>query len=200
MHADHQDTLLGLRFAADATGIRHRMLLAFEYAESEPDPVEQRRLLTFVVVGGGASGTEIAGEMAELANRTLAQDLYSITAEQVRIMVIEARPHLLPGLPSPISCRTHELLIKHGVTVRLGVPVVRIASDHVIAGDEWIETRTVVWATRSAPPVAIERETIPRWRVARVGPIYRDGVAACARQIARVGRTLITPLAGPRPS
>jgi NADH dehydrogenase len=106
MQGDHDGTLPGLKSADDATGVRHRMLLAFEYAESEPDPAEQDGLLTFVVVGGGARGAEIAGEMAELANRTLAHGLYSIADEKVRVMVVDAGPHLLPACPprSRIAC------------------------------------------------------------------------------------------------
>jgi NADH dehydrogenase FAD-containing subunit len=91
-----------------------------------------------------------------------------------------------------------ELLVSYGVTVRLGVPVVRIASDHVMVGHERIEARTVVWAARSAPPIAGERETIParRWGVVESEKIYRDAVPGCARQIALVGRTLLRLAAG----
>ena len=154
MQANDHDTLPGLMSADDATAIRHRMLLAFEYAESEPDPAERARLLTFIVVGGGAPGVEIAGDIAELANRTLAQGLYSIAPEEVQVTVIEAKPTLLPGLAADTAARRRELLTRHGVSIRVSTPVVAVASDHILAGAERIDTRTVVWAAASAPPVA----------------------------------------------
>jgi len=189
MLGDHEDTLPGLKSADDGTGIRHRMLLAFEYAESEPDPVEQARLLTVVVVGGGASGIEIAGELAEFANRTLAQDLYSIPADAVRIVLLEAKPRLLPGHSAEIAARKRELLEKNGVTVRLGTQVDAVASDHVVASGERVEARTVVWAAASAPPAPVVEERARPELLAAL----RDTVAAFARQLATTARLLLAP-------
>jgi len=188
---DHAD-LPGLKSAEDASGLRHRLLLAFEYAEAEPDPAERERLLTFVIVGGGASGVEIAGDIAELANRTLAQGLYTVPADEVRVMLIEAAPRILPTLPAEISSRSHELLERHGVTLRLGVPVLAVASDHVFAGEERIEARTVVWANASAPPVcspAAERAETARPRHVRAmlescGAAMAAALLAVTRQVA----------------
>ena len=189
MQGDYENTVPGLKSAADGTGIRHRMLLAFEYAESEPDPAEQARLLTFVVVGGGASGIEIAGEIAEFANRTLAQELYSIPAEAVRIVMLEAKPRLLPGHSAEIAARKRELLEKNGVTVRLGTQVDAIASDHVVANGQRIEARTVVWSATSVPPVVVVEEPARPELLA----LCRDTVAAFAHQLATTARLLLAP-------
>lgn len=187
MQGDYEDMLPGLKPAEDGTGIRHRMLLAFEYAETEPDPVEQARLLTFVVVGGGARGVAIAGEIANFANRTLAQELYSIPAEAVRIMVVEAKQRLLAGAAPELSECRRELLQKHGVTVLLGTTVDTVSSDHVIADGERIETRTVIWAVSAEPRVTVAAETSPAPDFAE---LYRNTVAACARQVTAFSRAL----------
>jgi NADH dehydrogenase len=189
MQANDHDTLPGLMSADDATAIRHRMLLAFEYAESEPDPAERARLLTFIVVGGGAPGVEIAGDIAELANRTLAQGLYSIAPEEVQVTVIEAKPTLLPGLAADTAARRRELLTRHGVSIRVSTPVVAVASDHILAGAERIDTRTVVWAAASAPPVA-EQAPAQSWTLADAA-LYHAATAACATYIAAFSRLFI---------
>jgi len=143
----------GLKSVEDSAGIHHRTLLAFEYAESEPDPAERARLLTFVVVGGGPKGVEMAGDIAELASRTLSQGLYSIAPEEVQVVLVEPGSRLLPGLQQAASDRTSSMLEKRGVAVRLGVPVAAIASDHVMVGDERIEARTAIWAAGGSADV-----------------------------------------------
>src|SRR5437764_3806190 len=110
----------GLKTIDDATYIRRRILLAFEKAETEPDPEERRRLLNFVVVGGGPTGVEMAGAIAELAKRALASDFRAIDPRSARIILIEAAPRLLTPFDPALSEKARHSLEQLGVEVRLG--------------------------------------------------------------------------------
>src|SRR6516162_7993963 len=136
----------GLKTIDDATYLRRRILLAFERAESEPDADERRRLLNFVVVGGGPTGVEMAGAIAELAKRALAADFRSIDSRCARIVLVEAGPRLLapfdPSLSEAARCSLEQL----GVEVRLGVGVTNCDCSGVSLGQERLQTRTIIWA------------------------------------------------------
>src|SRR5215472_5235395 len=136
----------GLKTIDDATYLRRRILLAFERAEAEPDPDERRRLLNFVVVGGGPTGVEMAGAIAELAKRALAADFRSIDPRCARIILIEAGPRLLAPFSPALSEAARRSLEHLGVDVRLGAGVTDCDCTKVLVGDERIETRTIVWA------------------------------------------------------
>jgi NADH:ubiquinone reductase (H+-translocating) len=136
----------GLKTIDDATYIRGRILLAFEKAETETDPQERARLLNFVIVGGGATGVEMAGAIAELANRALAADFRSIDPRSARIILVEAAPRLLTAFDPPLSEAAKQSLEQLGVEVRLGAPVTVTDAEGVSIGKDRIEARTVVWA------------------------------------------------------
>jgi NADH dehydrogenase len=136
----------GLKTIDDATYIRGRILLAFEKAETETDPQERARLLNFVIVGGGATGVEMAGAIAELANRALAADFRSIDPRSARIILVEAAPRLLTAFDPPLSEAAKQSLEQLGVEVRLGAPVTVLDAEGVSIGKDRIEARTVVWA------------------------------------------------------
>ena len=136
----------GLKTIDDATYLRRRILLAFEKAEMEPDGVERRRLLDFVVVGGGPTGVEMAGAIAELAKRALAMDFRSIDPRCARVILVEAGPRLLPAFDGSLSEAARRSLEQLGVEVRLGVSVTGCDSRGVSLGDERLESRTVIWA------------------------------------------------------
>jgi len=145
----------GLKTIDDATYLRRRILLAFERAETEPDPDERRRLLNFVVVGGGPTGVEMAGAIAELAKRALAADFRSIDPRSARIILIEAAPRLLTPFEPSLSEKARRSLEQLGVEVRLGAGVTDCDSAGVSIGNERIETRTIIWAAGvKASPVA----------------------------------------------
>ncbi|HEY7298021.1 MAG TPA: NAD(P)/FAD-dependent oxidoreductase [Xanthobacteraceae bacterium] len=145
----------GLKTIDDATGIRRRVLLAFERAESEPNPDERRRLLNFVVVGGGPTGVEMAGAIAELASRALAADFRAIDPRCARIILIEAAPRLLTLFEPILSEKARRSLEQLGVEVRLGSGVTDCNCSGVSIGAERIETRTIIWAAGvKASPVA----------------------------------------------
>jgi NADH dehydrogenase len=136
----------GLKTIDDATYLRRRILLAFERAETEPDAGERRRLLNFVVVGGGPTGVEMAGAIAELAKRALAQDFRAIDPRCAQIILVEAGSRLLapfdPALSQAARCSLEQL----GVDVRLGASVTDCDCSSVSLGGERIETRTIIWA------------------------------------------------------
>jgi NADH dehydrogenase len=136
----------GLKTIDDATYLRRRILLAFERAETEPNADERRRLLNFVVIGGGPTGVEMAGAIAELAKRALAADFRSIDPRCARIILIEAGPQLLAPFDPALSEAARRSLEKLGVEVRLGVSVTDCDCSGVSLGQERLQTRTIVWA------------------------------------------------------
>jgi NADH dehydrogenase len=160
----------GLKTIDDATYLRRRILLAFERAETEPDGDERRRLLNFVVVGGGPTGVEMAGAIAELAKRALAADFRSIDPRCARVVLIEAGPRLLAPLHPSLSEAARRSLQQLGVEVRLGVSVTDCDCSGVSLGRERLQTRTIIWAAGvKASPVAewlnAERDRVGRVKV-----------------------------------
>ncbi len=144
-HDDWAAFAPGLKTIDDATYIRRRILLAFEKAETEADPAERARLLNFVIVGGGATGVEMAGAIAELANRALAADFRAIDPRSARIILVEAAPRLLTPFDPALSEAAKTSLQQLGVEVRLGAAVTACDADGVSLGAERIEGRTVIW-------------------------------------------------------
>jgi NADH dehydrogenase len=136
----------GLKTLDDATSIRRRLLLAFERAEMASNPEEAARLLTIAIVGGGPTGVELAGAVAELARRALARDFRVIDPRKARVVLIEAGPRLLPGFPEELSRYTAEALVRLGVEVLLGAPVTHCGADGVRLRDESIAAGTILWA------------------------------------------------------
>jgi NADH:ubiquinone reductase (H+-translocating) len=134
-----------LKTLADADAIKLRLLSAFEWAESRPDSLEAERLLTFVIVGGGPTGVELAGAIAELARFTLAHEFRRIRPQLARIILCEAGPRLLGGFPPALSDYTRRALSALGVTVRLGAAVENIDSSGVQVSGERIESANVFW-------------------------------------------------------
>jgi len=145
----------GLKDLDDATAIRRRLLLAFERAEMASNPDVARRLLTIAIVGGGPTGVELAGAIAELARRALAADFRAIDPAQARVLLIEAGPRLLPNFPESLSRYTSEALGRLHVEVRLGTPVTSCGADGVTVGAEFIPAATILWAAGvTASPAA----------------------------------------------
>ncbi len=139
-----------LKTLEDATGIRRVLLGAFERAESRSDPEEIRRLLTFVVVGGGPTGVELAGNIAELARSTLARDFRHINPKSARIILCEGGSKVLGEFPDRLSRYAAAALSSLGVEVRLGTPVTDIDIQGLTAGDQRIETPNIFWAAGTA--------------------------------------------------
>lgn len=145
----------GLKSIEDAFEIRRRVLLAFEAAEREKDPAKRRVWLTFVVVGAGPTGVELAGALREIAQRTLARDFRNFDPRETRVILVEGADRVLPPFPEELSAKARKLLESRGVEVRTGQVVTELDSRGVSIGDERIAARTVLWAAGvKASPLA----------------------------------------------
>jgi NADH dehydrogenase len=136
----------GLKRVEDAVRIRARVLMAFEQAELSVDPTERARLLTFVIVGGGPTGVEMAGAIAEVARHALREDFRRIDPRRARILLVEAGPRVLGGFPYHLSDYTRAALARLGVEVITDRPVTGCDARGVDLGEERIEAATLVWA------------------------------------------------------
>ncbi len=136
----------GLKSLDDALAIRRRFLRAFEEAEREHDPDRRKAWLTFVVVGGGPTGVELAGTLAEIAHHTLASDFRSIDPRTSRVILVEGAPRVLTAYPPALSEKAAQQLTGLGVEVRTGTAVTQVDADGVCLGAERIAARTVLWA------------------------------------------------------
>ncbi len=138
----------GLKSIEDATTIRRRLLLAFEAAEEEMEanPVKAARLLTFVVVGGGPTGVELAGAIAEVAHQVLVKDFRHIDTHTARVLLIEGEPHLLAPFPEGLAAAAERKLRRLGVEIRTGAHVEDVTADGVVVRGERIAAGTVIWA------------------------------------------------------
>lgn len=154
-HDDWERIAPGLKTIEDATAIRRKLLFAFEAAERETDPELRHAWLTFVIVGGGPTGVELAGALAEIARDTLRHDFRSIRPEESRILLLDGASHVLSSFAQSLSNNAEGSLIHLGVRPRNGVFVTSIdergVTLHTPSGKERIETRTVVWAAGVAP-------------------------------------------------
>jgi NADH dehydrogenase len=154
-HESWEQYAPGLKSIDDATSIRQRILMAFEKAEMTHDEIERQRLLTFVVVGAGPTGVELAGTIAELASRTLAADFRNIDSRSARVILLEAGPRVLPAMPTELTVYAEKSLTNLGVEVRLGSAVTHCDESGVMIGDEHLPSATVLWAAGvAASPAA----------------------------------------------
>ncbi|HVH84630.1 MAG TPA: NAD(P)/FAD-dependent oxidoreductase, partial [Steroidobacteraceae bacterium] len=145
-HDDWAGYAPGLKTLADALAMRARFLSAFERAESSQSQEEARAWLTFVIVGGGPTGVELAGTLAEIARHTLKREFRRIDPRTAQVLLVEAGPRILPAFPADLSRSAQGQLERLGVTVRTGSPVTSIGPEDVRIGEETVRTRTVIWA------------------------------------------------------
>ena len=167
-HEEWEKCAPGLKKIDDATEIRGRILLAFERAESTNDESERQRLLSFVIVGGGPTGVEMAGAIAELARVALSIDFRNIDPKAARVILVESGSRVLAHFPETLSAVAKRALEKLGVEVRLGARVSRCDPHGVIIANERIEAHTIIWAAGVvASPAAkwLDAEKDPAGRV-----------------------------------
>ena len=145
-HDEWEFAAPGLKSLEDALEIRRRVLLAYEAAERCEDATERQALLRFVVVGGGPTGVELAGALAEISRKTVAADFRVIDPTQAHILLLEAGPRVLPSFPEALSRKAEAQLRRLGVEVRTGAPVTNVSPDAVWVGGEQIRSRAIVWA------------------------------------------------------
>jgi NADH:quinone reductase (non-electrogenic) len=145
-HDEWEPYAPGLKTSEDATSIRRRILLAFELAELEADPQRRAALLTFVIVGGGPTGVELAGAIAELAHQNLPREYRRIDTRKARVVLIEAGPRILPSFSEDLSAYAHLSLERLGVEVQLGIAVRECSEQGVIYGDVALCASVILWA------------------------------------------------------
>jgi NADH dehydrogenase len=158
----------GIKKIDDATFLRRKILLAFERAESESDPSERRRLLTFVVIGGGATGVELAGTLAEIARHTLKGEFRRIDPTRARVVLVEGTDRVLPPYTPDLSEKARVQLERLGVTVWLNKRVTSVDADGVSLGAERLEAKTVIWAAGVASSPLGRSLGVPLDRAGRV--------------------------------
>ena len=177
---DWEEKAPGLKTIENALEIRRRVFIAFESAEKEPNPARRKDWLTFVLVGGGPAGVELAGALAELAHGTLKEDFRNIDTSEAEIILLQSREHILPIYPPHLSLKAQKSLEKLGVTVKTGVRVTDIRGQLITYRDgdrlEQIRTRTILWtAGMKASPIA-------------------NMLAECAdAQLDKAGRVMVEP-------
>jgi len=167
-HDDWRGSAPGLKTLEDALEIRRRVLLAFERAERESDPVRRQPLLTFVVIGGGPTGVEMAGALAEISRQSLARDFRHFDPSSARIILLEAGPSLLSAFPEPLRHAARRDLERLGVSVRTGAAVTNVARGRVEIGSELIHVETVIWAAGVAASPLGATMGVPLDRAGRV--------------------------------
>jgi NADH:quinone reductase (non-electrogenic) len=167
-HAEWEALAPGLKTLDDALKIRERMLLAFERAERERDPERRRALLTFVVVGGGPTGVELAGAIGEIACSVMARDFRTIDTRDARTILVEAGPRILPAFPESLAAKAERSLERLCVEVRTGEAVTRLEEGAVWLGTERIASETVLWAAGVAPSPLARSLGVPLDRAGRV--------------------------------
>ncbi|MEY4630852.1 MAG: hypothetical protein RIQ81_972 [Pseudomonadota bacterium] len=204
-HGEWEEHAPGLKTLEQAVEIRRRVLLSFELAERERDPARRRMLQTFVVVGGGATGVELAGALGEISRHTLSRDFDHIDPGNTRIILIEAEPRILGGFDERLSRKAMRDLERLGVTVWTSTRVSGIQEGKVTLGNETVEANTIIWAAGVKPSPFNARLELP------LDPIGRlivnkdltipgsDNIYAIGDQI-RFENTDGTPLPGQAPA
>ncbi len=166
-HDEWEPVAPGLKTLEDATTIRRRVLLAFEQAELETDPVAREALLTFVIVGAGPTGVELAGIISELARTTLPKEFRNIDTRKARIILVEAGPRVLAAFAEDLSDYARRELETLGVELRFGKPVTSCSAEGVTIGDSFVPCRTIVWAAGVEASPAAKWLGIPADRAGR---------------------------------
>ena len=167
-HDDWEPNAPGLKTLEDAIAIRRRILIAFERAEREEDVGRQRELLTFVIVGGGPTGVELAGTLAEIARQTLRDDFKNIDTSHARILLVEAGPTILQTFPETLRNAARASLARLGIEVREGVAVTGVDLHGVMIGSERVDAGTVLWAAGVAASSLVKTLGVPLDRAGRV--------------------------------
>ena len=155
-HDEWEPHAPGLKTLEDATSIRRRVLLAFEHAERERDPERRRAWLTFVIVGGGATGVELAGAIADLAHVTLPDEFRHIDTRKARVLLIEAGPRILPTFTEGLSAYAHAALERLGVEIQVGAAVSECSAEGVVYGGRSLAAKVILWGAgvRASPAAA----------------------------------------------
>jgi NADH dehydrogenase len=167
-HNEWEKLAPGLKSLEDAIELRRRLLMAFEYAEKVTDEAARKTAMTFVIIGGGPTGVEMAGAIAEIARYTLAKDFRHIDPSQARVILIEGEPRLLASFPEDLSASAMKQLVDLGVEVRTGARATNLTEAGLQVGNEFIPCRVKVWAAGNNASFVGKTLGVPVDRVGRV--------------------------------
>src|SRR5438270_4736322 len=167
-HPEWERLAPGLKSLEDAIEIRRRILMAFEFAERTSDQAARKAAMTFVIVGGGPTGVEMAGAIAEIARYTLAKDFRHIDPSQARVILVEADPSVLAAFPDDLQISARKQLVDLGVEVRTGIQATNLSEEGLQVGDEFIPCRVKVWAAGNNASLVGHSLGAPVDRVGRV--------------------------------
>jgi len=167
-HDEWEKLAPGLKSLEDAIEVRRRLLMAFEYAERITDEAARRAAMTFVIIGGGPTGVEMAGAIAEIARHTLAKDFCHIDPSEARVILVEGDPRLLAAFPEDLSASALKQLVDLGVEVRTGARATDLTETGVQVGDEFIPCRVKIWAAGNNASFVGKTLGVPIDRVGRV--------------------------------
>jgi NADH:ubiquinone reductase (H+-translocating) len=193
-HDEWEPFAPGLKTLEDATTLRRRILVAFERAERETDPRRRAALLTFVIVGAGPTGVELAGTIAELAKDTLRPDFRNIDTDKARVVLIEAGPRVLAGFADDLSAYAQRSLEGIGVEVMLNQAVTECSADGVMYGGQGLQAKTLIWAAGVRASPAAEWLGAPADRAGRL-QVLPDLTVPGHPDIFAIGDTVV--IAGP---
>ncbi len=193
-HDEWEPFAPGLKTLEDATTLRRRILVAFERAERETDPERRAALLTFVIIGAGPTGVELAGTIAELARDTLPPDFRNIDTHTARVVLIEAGPRVLAGFPEDLSGYAQRSLESLGVEIVLGKAVTECNAEGVVYGGNTLKSRTLIWAAGVRASRAAEWLGAPSDRAGRL-EVLPDLTVPGHPDIFAIGDTIV--IAGP---
>ncbi len=167
-HNEWEKVAPGLKSLEDAIEIRRRLLMAFEYAERIKDEAARKAAMTFVIIGGGPTGVELAGAIAEIARHTLAKDFRHIDPSQARVILVEGEPLVLAAYPEDLRIRAMKQLADLGVEVRTGIHATNLTEAGLQVGDEFIPCRVKIWAAGNNASFLGKTLGVPVDRVGRV--------------------------------
>ena len=167
-HPEWERLAPGLKSLEDAVEIRRRILLAFEYAEKISDEAARKAAMTFVIIGGGPTGVEMAGAIAEIARYTLAKDFRHIDPSQARVILVEGDPRVLGTFPEDLQISAMKQLVDLGVEVRTGIHATNLSEQGLQVGDEFIPCRVKIWAAGNNASFVGHSLGVPIDRVGRV--------------------------------
>lgn len=167
-HDEWEPYAPGLKTLEDAVVIRSRILFALEMAERETDPERRAALLNFVIIGGGPTGVELAGTIAELAHEHLRKDFHQLDTRKARVILIEAGPRILPGFTAELAAYAHKVLGHIGVEVELGRPVSACTAEGVVFGEQTLPASVILWAAGVQASAAADWLKVPMDRAKRV--------------------------------
>lgn len=158
----------GLKTMADAVHLRERMLLAFEVAERQRAETGTQNRLTFVIVGGGPTGVELAGSLLEIGRKAMGPDYPHLRLKDLSIILVEAGPRILPGFDARLSAKALTVLERMGVIVKLNNPVTAVRADGVMVGNEWVASTNVIWAAGNKASPLLNTLAVPQDSSGRV--------------------------------